>query len=134
MTARYRRINMEQEPLDIGLDDNGRVRVVFNIQATKTPSKVFEEEIAVILELAGIAPDVIFASTAHTAPDGDDAVISIVATGGASPEEIHNEIGAYPRPTAKLTARGKKYKEVRALAYNAYDALKVIRNEVITAT
>ena len=134
MTARYLNIDMLQEPLDIGLDPNGRARVVFNIQVKKTPSKVFEEEIAAILELAGIAPGVIFASTAHTAPDGKAAVISIVATGGALPEEIHNEIGAYPRPTAKLTARAGKYKDARALAYQAYDALKVIRDDTITAT
>lgn len=134
MTARYRRIDMLQEPLDIGLDDNGRVRYVFNIQAKKTPSEVFEEEIARVLELAGIAPGVIFATTAATIPDGETANIHIVATGGASPEEIHNEIGAYPRPTAKLTARAGKAKDARALAYQAYNALKVIRNEVITAT
>lgn len=136
MTARYRRINMLQEPTDIGLDANGRARFAFNILAVKTPSEVFEEEIIEILTTAAapVAVSVIFAGTTATIPDGDDAVLHIVATGGTEPEEIQNEIGAYPRPAAQLTAHAGKLKDARALAYLAYNALKVVRNQTVTAT
>ncbi|KKL21899.1 hypothetical protein LCGC14_2440840 [marine sediment metagenome] len=137
MTARYRRITMLGEPSDTqGLDANRRARCSFNIQAKKDPSEEFEEELAKILENGGIAAGVIFAGTASTLPEladvTDPAIITIVSTGGSAPEEIHNEIGAYPQPSAQLTARHKHYRIARALAYQAYNALKVIRNEIIT--
>ena len=135
MTARYRRINMTQEPSDaLGLDGNGRARCSFNIQVVKTPSGVFAEELIAILVAGGIASGAIFASTDSDVPDGDDPIITIIETGGAAPQEIHNEIGAYPQPSAQFIARAGDYRAARTLAYQAYDALKVIRNTTITAT
>ena len=34
----YQRIVARQEPTDLGLDENGRVMIVFNIEVEKTPS------------------------------------------------------------------------------------------------
>lgn len=137
MTAWYRQINVTQEPFDLGLDASGRAQVVFNISAVKAYSQVFVEELIALMAGVGTFGTTIFASTAAELPtDPDVTFLTIIETGGATPERTHNEIGppAYQRPSAQLVATGKDYPAARTLARAAYDALVGVRNTTVTAT
>lgn len=138
MTAWYQEINVVQEPLDMGTDDNNRPKVGFNIETVKRPSDSFAEEIVGLLVAAGVgiaagAGADIFVGTKHKVPDGDGPYLTMIETGGATPLRTHNDIGppAYTRPTAQLVARAKKYTDARARARAAYDALVGIRNTTV---
>lgn len=131
----YQEIEPLQEPFDLGKDDKGRQRVVFNIRVMKTASDTFVEELVKVLVDAGVGVfnTNIFASTAVSLPTDDQTYLLIVETGGTTPGRIQNQIApAYPRPTAKITVRATKYVDARTMARAAYDALAAVRNQTIT--
>jgi hypothetical protein len=57
-------------------------------------------------------------------PEGD-RVISILETGGPGHTEVQNRVGAYPNPSAQITARAMKASDAQALALAAIAALNV---------
>lgn len=140
MTAWYREINIEQsDPSDIGLDENKRAMYSFNITAVKSYSEVFLEEIIGLLVAAGVGVfgTSIFGGRKSKLPDPEDhepnAILTIIATGGATPERTHNEISppAYQRPSAQIVARASSQSAARAMAWDAYNALVGIRNQTV---
>ena len=136
MTARYLAIEPQQEPLDVGLDENRRVQFVFNVVATKRPSRRFTQEVVAILVGAGVgvAGTSIFTSSKSVVPPGGGPFISIRATGGAGPIGTHNGgANAYRRPGAQILVRGESVTQTEAMVWNAFDALTAIRNEAVTA-
>lgn len=132
----YLEIDMVQEPFDNGIDPSGRARVVFNINVKKTYSNTFLEEITKILTDAGVGTynTDIFDTSKANIPDGDGPYLSIVETGGTSPERTQNSVltPAYPQPSAQITVRATDYVDARAMARAAYNALAPIRNVNIT--
>lgn len=132
MTTRYRKIDRVNEPFDNGHDENGLLMWSFNIDVVKEPSPTFSEEIAGLLVLAGVGVfgTNIFNSSNAEIPDGDGPYLSMIETGGTSPEHTHNEIqpAAWVRPSMQITARAKKFVSARTMAYAAHDALVGIRN------
>ena len=131
----YQEIAPLQEPFDLGKDEKGRQRVVFNIRVVKTASNTFLEELIKVLVTAGVGTlnTDIFASTAVAIPADEGTYLLIVETGGTAPGRIQNQIApAYPRPTAKITVRAIKYVDARTMARAAYDALAAVRNQTIT--
>ena len=131
----YQEIAPLQEPFDLGTDDKGRARVVFNVSTVKTASNTFIEELVKLLVDAsvGVFNVDIFASTSVSLPAGDQAYLVIVETGGPAPGRIQNQAApAYPRPSAKITVRAARYIDARAMARAAYDALAAVRNQTVT--
>ena len=126
---------MLQEPFDLGADDRGRQRVVFNIRVVKTASNTFLEEIVKLLVTASVGKfNVnIFASTAVSLPADARTFLLIIETGGTAPGMIQNQAApAYPRPSAKLISSAAKYVDARTMARAAYDALAGVRNQDVT--
>lgn len=138
MSAWYREITPLQEPMDMGLDPTGnRARVGFNVFAIKGASDTFIEELVKLLTDAGVGTfgTNIFASTSAEIPVGAGPYLSIVETGGTSPERTQNSVAvpAYQRPTAQLVVRASTYSAARTMARAAYNALVGVRNQTVTA-
>ncbi len=138
MTAWYREINVVDEPRDIGVDSEDRLRMSFNITTVKRPSDVFLEEIIGILVAAGVgthggASGDIFGTSKSNIPEGDGPFLALIETGGITPERTHNDISppAYQRPGMQLVARAKNTGAARAMARSAYDAVVGIRNVIV---
>lgn len=137
MTAWYRQIEVVQDPQDLGLDANGRAISAFNINVVKRYSDTLEEEIVGLLVAAsvGVFNTDIFASSSKDLPDdGDGPFLTVVATGGTSPERTQNSIAtpAYPRPSAQIAVHAGTYRAARTMAFAAYLALAGIRNQTVT--
>jgi hypothetical protein len=134
--AWYREIEMLQEPFDMGLDDTKRVRFAFNIEAIKSYSTTFEEEISKLLTDAGVGTFAtsIFIGSAASIPTGVGPYLSIVATPGMRPERTHNEIAtpAAQRPSAQLVTMATSYVAAKTMALAAYAALVGVRNRTVT--
>ncbi len=132
MSARYLTIDPLQEPFDFGTDDAGRARSRFNILCEKTESTVFEEEVVKILENAGVGTGGvnIFFSSKASIPQGPGPYLSVISTGGAGGRKVQNQIRpAYLRPTAAITTRATNYVDARTMAWAAYNALVVVKNQ-----
>jgi hypothetical protein len=134
-----------QEPFDLGLDEPSRLQYVFNVVATKRPSGTFLEELAQVLEDAGVGTrgTDIFLSSNATMPDENGPFITLTDTGGPGPLRTHNEAGptavagssamavSYQRPTAQVVTRARSASACRAKAYAAYSALSAVRNREV---
>lgn len=137
MTAWYREINPVSEERDIGLDKSGRALYSFNINVVKASSDKFLEEIIGLLVAAGVGVfgTDLFGGSKPLMPDDDGTtpILSVIATGGATPERTHNEISppAYQRPSAQIVSRASSQVAARTMARNAYNALVGIRNQTV---
>ena len=132
--AFFQSIMPDQEPFDMGTDENGRARVVFNVRCVKTPSDTFEEELVKLLEtaLVGTFGTNIFASSMAAVPIGDGPYLTIITTGGTAPMYNQNtSTPAHQRPSAQLVARAGSYPAARTMARAAYDALSKVRNVTV---
>lgn len=138
MTAFYREINPIQEPTDRGVDTNERAVVVFNVNVVKSPSETVLEEIAKILVDAGVGVknSDLFASTKARIPTGDGPYITLVETGGTFPIWKQNSnTPSEQRPSIQITVRAggnTPYETAKSKAVEAYNALIVIKNQIIT--
>jgi hypothetical protein len=137
MSTQYLSITPLGEPFDLGeLDDCGRVQVFFNVLAWKRPSNTFLEEIVALLVAANVGVEGVslFASSKAVIPRGDGPVLSVRATGGASPVGTHNGgRAAYRMPSAQITVRGSSWEATNAMAQAAYAALVAVRNQALSA-
>jgi hypothetical protein len=131
----YQYIDPVQEPMGLMLDDQGRATCTFNINVTKRWSTTFLQELVSILEGAGVGAlsvSIFVSPAAELPPDSDDApaFLTIVATGGTTPQKTHNDIAhpAWTKPSARLTAHHRDYAVAEALAWAAYTALVRVRN------
>jgi hypothetical protein len=124
-----------QEPFDLGVDERGRVQLVFNVNARKTPSNKFIEEVAKILVTGGVGAwgKVIFGSSLVTIPSGSGPYVSIIENSGLAPLYIQNSASpAYQQPSAQIIVRAADYAVARTTARVAYDALAAVRNATVT--
>lgn len=130
----YLEIRPIQEPFDLGLDDEERAKVVFNVSIVKTPSVTLEEELMAVLVAAGVGVvgQNVFSSTSAAVPRGGGPYLSVISTGGAPPLWNQNtNAPAYQRPSAQIVVRASTYLAARAMARAAYDALSVVRNATV---
>lgn len=142
MSARYLSITPLQEPYDLGLDDQQRNKVQFNIVAEKTASTNhgFAEELIKILETADPvnfrstgATRNIFFGTKAVLEISDGPLLSIIETSGTPPSYIQNQAApAYLHPSALIVARASDYVAARTMARLAYDILSAVRNRTVT--
>ncbi len=131
----YQSISPTQETFDMKADDKGRPRVVFNVDIVKNPSERLAEELITILVAAGVGVfnTDIFASSAASIPDGDGPYLSVIETGGSPPIWTHNSnLPSNHRPGAKIITRASTFVAARAMAWAAFNALVIIRNETVT--
>lgn len=128
----YKEIDIVQEPFDLKLDPSGRARVAFNIDVIKRSSDTLLEELVKILTDAGVGTygNNIFDTSKADIPDGNGPYLSIIETGGTSPERTQNLVltPAYPQPSAQIVVRATDYTDARTMARAAYVALAKIRN------
>jgi len=124
-----------RRPFDLGLDDNHRLRVAFNIDACKRPSDTFAEEILSLLVAAGVGilGTNLFVSSAVTLPTGDGPYLSVIETPGREADYIHNvKHPAYDYPSAQIVTRAKTRGPAFVMATAAYNALKGVVNQTVT--
>lgn len=131
----YLSITAASEVFYINTDDKGRELLVFNLAAEKAPSTTFEEELLGLLEAAGVGQRGVNLFIAHkdAIPPGPGPYLSIRTTGGLGPRSTQNKKNAYRRPGAQVTARAEKYKDARAMADAAFEALTTVTNREVTA-
>lgn len=69
-------------------------------------------------------------------PDGDGPFVSIIRTGGLGAEATHNspDAPAYERPTAQIVSRAVAYDVAENMAYQVYDLLWPVQDQVINGT
>jgi hypothetical protein len=97
----------------------------------------FLEDIIALLESASVGTQNvnIFASTKAAIPKGNGPYLSIVETGGTSPDYIQNQIlPAYHKPTAQLTCRAVSYSSARSMLANALNAMCAVNNQTVNGT
>lgn len=70
------------------------------------------------------------------APGGPVAIMTIISSGGLSPERTQNAVAtpAYKRPGLQLMARAMRDEDARALCHAGYDALVGFQNMTMNGT
>lgn len=138
MSTWYLALSPQQEPFDLGPDDNGRTQFSFNFLALKRPSAAFIQEILAVLEAAGVGRQGVdlFGSSqvAVPGPEVDGPFLVVRSTGGAAPVGTHNDgAGAYRQPSAHFLVHGRDAAAAEAMAQAAYGALLAVRNQAVSA-
>lgn len=126
----------------MGPDPLHRARFAFNVSAMKTYSRTFLDELAWLLVEAGVGVMEddegeinIFQGLKATVPEGAGPYLSIVPTGGTSPEKIHNQSAvAYQKPSAQILVRAENPNDADEMIWNAYEALTVVVNQTVDHT
>lgn len=96
----------------------------------------FTDDLAALLEAASVGTlgTDIFTGLKTTVPQlpVPSGSLHIVATGGTSPDETHNDVltPAYTQPGAQITARASASQDAEAKARAAYAAVR-IRNQFV---
>jgi hypothetical protein len=124
-----------QRPFELGLDDNHRIRIVFNIRVEKVPSDTFAQEILSMLVTAGVGTlgTNLFLSSSVTLPTGDGPYLSVIETPGREGSYIQNQgAPAYDHPSAQIVCRARARGPAFAMATAAYNALKGVVNQTVT--
>jgi hypothetical protein len=133
----YQNANPLQEPFDMGIDENDRVRVTFNVLFTKRASGTLLRELVRVLVDAGVGVfgTTIFAGSNAQVPTEGPPMLQLRITGGPAPLRTQNQISppAYPRPTVQFMTYADSYEAADALAQAAYAAVTGLRNVDITA-
>ena len=118
----------------MGSDASQRIRIGFNILATKTESDTFSEEIVRVLTDASVGTygTNIFISEMAKIPTGNGPYLTVNETGGFRGLRIHDQAKpAYPRPGAQIVVRATTYDAARTMARAAYNALAVVKNTAV---
>lgn len=77
----------------------------------------------------------IFVSSKATIPTGNGPYLTIIETGGTSPDYVQGQITpAYARPAAQLMCRGISYPAVRTMLSNALAVLCAVNNQAVNGT
>lgn len=132
----YQSIKARQRPRGLGLDEDGRARLVFNIDVVKRPSDTFLEELVKLLAGVGTLNVDIFVSEAARIPSGDNPgpFLLIVDTSSLADRETHNlpAGSSYQMPSASITVIARTYAAARTMAQAAHGALRSVRNQTVT--
>ena len=128
----------QQEPFDVGPDENGRAQFSCNFLALKRPSATFVQEILALLEEAevGTRAVTLFGSSQVALPGPEVAgpFLVVRATGGTAPQGTHNDgAGAYRQPGLQVLVHALDAAAAETMALAAYDALVGVRNVGLTA-
>jgi hypothetical protein len=95
----------------------------------------WSEELMFILsgDAVGVPQFNMFRSSAKVVPSGAGPFLSIIETGGTTPDNTHNSVivPAYQKPGAQIVVRADAYPVAFAMARAAYNSLVKIRNEYI---
>lgn len=133
--ARYLWIIADQRPFPIGADSQDRAMYSVNFHALAThPVDKFEEEVARVLFDAslGVVNTTIFFGPVADIPKGNGTYISIIDTGGTTPEETHDG-SLYESLSFQLVVRSTDRKAARTRALACWRALHGLRNTTVTA-
>lgn len=83
----------------------------------------------------GVYGETIFKGSLAVLPAGEGPYISVIETGGASPEGTHNDgIAAYRRPSAQLVFRATAYDDASNLAELVWLYLCKVQSQVVNGT
>jgi hypothetical protein len=131
----YLEVMPMQPPTDMTADGPGRAKFSFNVMARKKPSATFLDELALILEDAGVASHAagsLYVGAKAVIPDGAGPYLHIGATGGPAGRRTQNVRGIdYPDCTAMIVARAEDSADAEALAWAAYNAFAQVRNQFV---
>lgn len=121
--------------LDLGLDDNQRIRFAFNIVPTKEGSGDLEAETKAVLVSGGMTADDIYLTSKAVLPDGSGPYLSVTATPGFPAQRIHNlRTGPkYFKPGAFVMAVGQDTVATKARAWQALGLLTAVKNQTVVA-
>ncbi len=138
MSTWYLALLPQQEPFDVGPDENGRAQFSFNVLAMKRPSASFIQEILAVLEAAGVGTRAVdlFGSSqvAIPGPEVPGPFLVVRSRGGTTPMGTHNDgPGAYRQPGAHFLVHGRDAAAAEAMAQAAYGALLAVRNQAVSA-
>ncbi len=96
----------------------------------------FDEELVALLQSQGVGVYNVslFLSSKAKQPEGDGPFLTIILTGGTTPERTHNSVAvpAYQRPSAQLVAHATNYSAAKTMARAAYNALVGVRNTLVS--
>lgn len=136
MPTNYLRITcLQDEPIDLGPKDAGRVMFVFNVLAHKMTSATFEKELCKVIQSAGAGTwgTDLFDSSQAVIPDGDGPFTSVRSTGGAAGLQVQDEVlPKYHRATAQIAVQARTAEAAKARAFAAHNALAAVINTSIT--
>lgn len=138
----YTYIKPTQQPFDAGMDSSNRRQFAFNVIAHKESSVTLLEELAKILQSAGVgsihasgnpAANAILTTSGATLGTGDGPYLVIVETPGLGPDHTQNETSppAYAQPGAQIMVTAKLYSAARAMAFAAYNAFCAVTNATV---
>lgn len=95
----------------------------------------FKDELLYILSGDGVGIPLVnmFATSAKFLPKGPGPLLSVISTGGTSPDQTHNKLfsPAYLRPSAQIVCRADDYADAETMLFEAMTSLYKIRNEYI---
>lgn len=134
--TRYLEILARQRPFPFALDEHERVMFSCNFDAmAAAPVDTFEEDIAerilAPLNLATLGVDT-FIGRRAVIPKGAGPYVSIIDTGGRTPDRTHNQDIA-ERLSFQIVVRGASHVTARSRALAIWRALDGIRNTVVGA-
>lgn len=96
------------------------------------------EDLRTLIEAAGLGTfgTSLFFGSKATIPTGDGPFVSLIETGGATPEGTHNSTAkpAYVRPSVQVVARAKKRDDARNRAQALYLLLYPVRDQFVNGT
>lgn len=134
----YREILAVQSPFDIGSDESKRKMSSVNFDVVaNAPVTDFVREIGKLINDAGLgtfATDM-FIGTEAILPKGNGPFVTIINTGGESPESIHNSASghAYENLSFQIVVRARTYDDAETRALAVWRVLDGVRNTTVTA-
>lgn len=125
-------MGLQSDPIDLGLDGNGRAQFGVNVRITKEPSETVDEEIEAVLVAGGISAGSIFVHSKAVLPTDGGPYLSVILTGGVGIRTHNIATGfAYTQTTAQLVARGLVASAAKALAQEALAVLQAVKNTTV---
>lgn len=107
MATKYLEITALQSPISIGVDENNRAMLSFNVLCLHSGSPgTFEEDICKIIQNAGLATvgtNMWYSPTVQL-PTTPGPFVTVESTGGFSPRQTHNN-DKFSRPSAHIVVR-----------------------------
>lgn len=95
----------------------------------------FKDELLYIMSGDGVGTPTVnmFSTSAKFMPKGPGPFLSVISTGGSTPEYTHNKVltPAYLFPGAQIVCRADDYNDAEEMLLNAMKSLTKIRNQYI---
>jgi hypothetical protein len=127
----------QQEPFDLGPDDQGRAQWACNFLAWKRSSASFLLEVVAVLEAANVGRREvsIFGTSQAVLPPASVQTpwLHLKVTGGVAPAGTLADPTAYRRPGLQVIATAGSSPAAEALCQAAYAALAAVVNRQVTA-